>query len=188
MTRFLASAATFAALALPAAAQEDSSGTITGLYNSDDAVWTIGSPEADDIPESGWRETEDGLEITLVGMPGPEAVGSGNPGLEHTLVVKFTLDGQPGELDATEPSVWMESGENGERMLAHPVNIDLSVTAAELSAGDLALAGDLIAKLTPGGLENLTIESEDAVLIDGNFQATLSRLGEAAGSSEGDGT
>lgn len=187
MTRLLASAAIFATLATSAAAQADSGGTVTGLYNSDDAVWTIGSPEAEDIPESGWRETEDGLEITLVGRPGPEAVGSGNPGLEHTLVVKFTLDGQPGELDATEPSVWMESGENEDRMLAHPVNIDLSVTAADLTGGDLTVAGDLVAKLTPGGLGNLTIESEDAVLIDGNFQATLSRLGARAGAGDGNG-
>lgn len=184
MTRLLATAAI--ALAMPAHAQE-SGGTITGLYNADEAVWTIGSPDAEDIPASGWRDVEEGLAVTLVGMPGPAEVGGDDSSFDRTLVVTFTLEGQPQELNVTEPKVWMVSDAHEERMVAQPINIDLSVTAAEMTGEDLAVAGDLVATLTPGGLENVTIQSEDAVLIDGNFQATLVQAGQNSGGG-GDGT
>jgi hypothetical protein len=88
--------------------------------------------------------------------------------------VTFTLEGQPQELAVRESSVMLRTG-NGPELLARPVNIDLSVTAVEVTGDDMAIAGDLVAKVTPGGQGNLTIQSEDAVLIDGNFQATLVR-------------
>lgn len=172
MTRLLGTAAALA-LALPAVAQ-DSAGTITGRYNADEAVWTVGSPEGDDLPASGWRETEDGIEVTLVGLPGPAEVGRDDGPYDNALVVTFTLEGQPQELAVREPSVMLGTGE-GPALLAQPVNIDLSVTAVELTGDDMAIAGDLVATVTPGGQGNLTIRSEDAVLIDGNFQATLVR-------------
>lgn len=184
MTRLLATAAI--ALAAPALAQV-SSGTITGLYNADEAVWTIGSPDTDSIPQSGWRDVEGGVDVTMVGLPGPTEVGADDGTFDRTLVVTFTLEGQPQALNLTEPTVWMVSDAHEERMLAHPANVELSLTAAERTGGDLTVAGDLVARLTPGGLENLTIESEDAVLIDGNFQATLARTETEDGASGGDG-
>jgi hypothetical protein len=174
MTRLLGTAAALA-LALPAVAQ-DSAGSITGRYNADDAVWTVGSPDGADLPASGWRETENGIEVTLVGLPGPAEVGRNGGPYDNALVVSFTLEGQPQELAVREPSVMLRTGE-GPELLARPINIDLSVTAVEITGEDMALAGDLVATLTPGGQGDLTIESEDAVLIDGNFQATLVRTG-----------
>jgi hypothetical protein len=142
-------------------------------------VWTVASPGTDALPQSGWRETEGGIEVTMVGLPGPAEVGRNDGPHDNALVVTFTLEGQPQALTVTEPTVMLQSDREGAELLAHPVNIDLMVTAAEMTGEDLALAGDLLATLTPGGLENLTIESEDAVLIDTNFQATLVRTDDA---------
>jgi hypothetical protein len=173
MTRLAATAAA-CLLALPAAAQE-SSGTITGLWNADDAVWTIGAPEGGDLPQSGWRETEDGIEVTMTGLPGPAQTARAEDSYDGAIVVTFTLEGQPQELAHAEPTVMLVNDEIEEEMLAHPINIDLQITAAEMTGEDLAIAGDLVATLTPGGMENLAIDAENAVLIDGNFQGTLVR-------------
>jgi hypothetical protein len=185
MTRTLTMTAT-AALLAGTAAWAQSSGTITGRYDADNAVWTIGSPDAGDLPESGWRNVEDGIEVTMVGLPGPVELQREAQSYDGALVITFTLEGQPQELAWRDATVMMVSDAHEEEMLAHPINIDLQVTAAEMTGEDLAIAGDIVATLTPGGLENLTIESEDAVLIDANFQGTLTRRdGEASGGESG---
>lgn len=159
-------------LILPAGAvAQQSSGTITGAYNADDAVWTVAEAGEDGFPASGWVDREDGLQVTLVGSPAPDGLFE-----EGTLVMRFTMTGAPEDLRVVEPSVTMVTAGSGEDLVAGSENIDLSVTALERNDEDMAIAGDLVATLTPGGTGELTIDSEDAVLIDGNFQATLTRL------------
>ncbi len=184
MTRTIAAAA--AAALLAGAAWAQSSGTITGRFDADDAVWTIGSPGVGDLPESGWRNVEDGIEVTMVGLPGPVELQREAHSYDRALVITFTLEGQPQEFAWRDATVMMASDEHEEEMLAHPINIDLQVTAAEMTGEDLAIAGDIVATLTPGGLGNLTIQSENAVLIDANFQGTLVRQGGGANAG-GDG-
>jgi hypothetical protein len=165
-----------AALFLPAiAVSQEASGTITGAYNADDAVWTVSAGD-EDLPDSGWAEREDGLIVTLVGRPGPEG-----PGRDGTLVVRFTMEGRPRELSVAEPSVTIVTEGGGERFVAGPDTIDLSVTALQRNGEEVAIAGDLVATLTPGGSGGLSIDNQNAVLIDGNFQASLTRLDGEAG-------
>ncbi|MDG4650583.1 hypothetical protein P6F26_19240 [Roseibacterium sp. SDUM158017] len=162
------------AASLPALAQ--SSGTITGAYNADDAVWTVVSPGTESLPESGWRATGDDIEVTLVGEPGSAGAGADGGPFDHILVVTFTLEGLAQDMRVADPGVMMVSGAQQEPMLAHPENIELSLTAVERTGSGLTIAGDLIARVTPGGLPNNGLDAEDTILIDGNFQATLERL------------
>jgi hypothetical protein len=162
---------TAALLLLPAVGPaQTSSGTISGTYNADDAVWTV-AEGGEGVPASGWTDLEDGLAVTLVGSPGQAEAGGGG-----TLVLEFTLHGGPQELRVVEPTVWMATVGEGERLMAGSENIDLSVTALERSGDEIAIAGDIVAGLSRGATEELTIDNEDVVLVDGNFQATLARL------------
>lgn len=154
----------------PSVHAQSSSGTITGAYDADDATWTI-AENGEGFPASGWIDREDGLNITLVGRPGPNGLGDGG-----TLVMEFTMDGTPQELRVVEPTVWMATSDEGDPLMAGPENIDLSVTALERGGDEVAIAGDIVAALSPGGSGELTIQSEETVVIDGNFQATLARL------------
>lgn len=165
-------AATSALLALSATSfSQDVSGTITGAYNADDAVWTVSPGGEGDLPASGWMDRENDLLVTLVGTPGEEGMYE-----DGTLVLSFTMTGGPQELRVVEPSVTMTAVSDGADVMAGPDRIDMQVTALERTDETLAIAGDIVATLTPGGLGDITIESDDAILIDGNFQATLTRL------------
>ncbi|MFW5641160.1 MAG: hypothetical protein ACOCTP_01745 [Roseicyclus sp.] len=146
------------------------SGTISGTYNADDAAWTL-AEGGDGVPRTGWTDLEDGLGVTLVGSPVPNEAGGGG-----TLVLEFDLQGAPQELRVSEPSVWMVAVGQDERLMAGPENIDLSVTALERDGDEIVISGNIVAGLSPGGAGELTIDNDDAVLIDGNFQATLTRL------------
>lgn len=162
-----------ALIILPAAAAlaQGSSGTITGAYNADDAAWTVAEGGDGGFPASGWVDREDGLNVTLVGSPGPGGLSE-----TGTLVMRFSMTGAPQELRAVEPSVSMVTAGDAESLVAGSENIDLTVTALERNDETLSIAGDVVATLTPGGTGELTIDNEDAILIDGNFQATLTRL------------
>lgn len=167
----MAAVAAALTLAPSYAPAQDASGTITGAYDADDATWTVEASGTGEFPASGWVEREDGLQVTLVGVPGPaEMLRDG------TLVMRFDLTGSPQELRVEAPSVNMVASGMEEQLIAQPENIDLMVTALERNSDEIAIAGDLVATLTPGGTGELTIDSEDAVVIDGNFQATLTRL------------
>jgi len=162
-----------ALLLIPAGSfAQSNSGTISGTYNADDAVWTV-AEGGEDAPASGWTNIEDGLGVTLVGSPAPDATGGGG-----TLVMEFTLRGAPQELRVVEPSVWMATVGQDERLIAGPETIDIGVTALERSGQEIVIAGDVVAGLSRGGAADLTTDNEDVVLIDGNFQATLVRRAE----------
>lgn len=179
MIRFASAAAAAALIAYPVAAQAPagaSEGTITGTLNLDDVVWYVAGSA--DAPTSGWTGSETGREIRMVGVPREDM--SGDP--MDTLHVSFTAAGNPTEPVVRDAVVEYRRAGHDESWVAEGANVDLMVTALEVGESQMAIAGDLVARMTPGGEGEIVVDAEDLVTFDGNFQATLRRDG--AGSSD----
>lgn len=172
---FRASAVAFVvAAALPAAAQQDlspSAGTITGTLQLDDAVWHV---VAGDGPDgSGWTATETGREVRIVGAPRESIAGTP----VDTLHVSFTAAGNPTEPVVKDARVEFRAAGEDAVWVAEQPNVLVEVNAIEVGGGEMAIAGDIVARMTPGGSDNLVIDTDDLVTFDGNFQATLQQTG-----------
>lgn len=155
------------ALAGPAAAQQ-TGGTISATVDLDQHEWNVGVPEE---PASGWRPVEDGVRVRLAGVAAPEAAG----GIAD-LTLEFDLQNPLAESKGKEFSVTLARQAEAETLFAGPENTTLTINAAQIEGGELVVAGDFTAVLTPGGADRLVQTSaEDAVTIDGNFQATVQK-------------
>ncbi|MEY8838828.1 hypothetical protein AB9K41_07325 [Cribrihabitans sp. XS_ASV171] len=163
-------AAVLTLLAVPALAQQDSSGTISGTFDAADTVWSIEEPGREGLPDSGWSMTDGPIEVTLSAIPDKAEMG-----LHGVLVVEFTLAEAPGADAGADASVRLMDSERGQDLRAGPENIDIALTTVEREGDSLILAGDLVATMTPGGSDGLVLDDQSARLLDGNFQATLWR-------------
>lgn len=165
-----------AALAIPAAAlaQEVPVGTISGTMDLDDAVWHV----ALDGPagQSGWRNTEDGREVRLIGYP-QEEPGDAAGALTITFVAAGGLD----EPEARDLRVVYLPEEGDLRYRAEGENVDLTLSALDMQDSDIQISGSFFAGMTPGGAAGLTVNPDEGITVDGNFQATLTRLPEPSG-------
>lgn len=166
MRRQTALAAAFAALALPAAAQE-TSGTITANLNLNDSVWRV-VPQAGDAA-SGWSRTDAGMRITLVGT----AATVDDPSSDGGLVVSFTVDEPGPNAEANDLDIRYHHPANAEpAFIARDAPGELTLTAFAAEGEDITLAGEFSAVLTlPGDPQ----EALDAIPVYGDFQATVSR-------------
>ncbi|MEO0703795.1 MAG: hypothetical protein AAFY80_16785 [Pseudomonadota bacterium] len=165
--KHLAPAFALCLTATPVAAQ-DGTGSITGTLDFDPARWVVAS--AGDGPTSGWSEDAAGTDIRLVGTP--EALGEGGPG---TLTIE--MDVQAGAIEARAQDVRIELQRGDGTLVATSENIDLSLTAFQAEGEDLAIAGNIVATLTPDPTADVVIDADAAVTLDGNFQATIRDAG-----------
>ena len=157
-----------AALPAPLVAQQEAAGSITGTLDLDNAVWYVkgGSQE----PGSQWRDTADGRLVRLVGYPDQDPEGIGG-----AIAIDFEAAGNPRDLNPqnVEVTYYPEGGDT--TFHADNENVDLTLTALTVQGDEMALAGDVVATMTPGGAERLVIDAEEDITVDGNFQATLYR-------------
>lgn len=150
-------------LAAPLSAQEGT-GTVTGTLDLDQASWVVAS--GGDGPASAVRESDDGTRIRIVGTPEPQ--GGGGAG---TLTIEIAAE--TGAVEARVTDVRIELQREGGTIFAEDENVDLTLEAFQKSGGDVAIAGSFVATLTPEPRDGLVIDGEDAVTLDGNFQATI---------------
>ena len=145
--------ATAALLMLPSAllAQPEARGTISGTLALDDAVWDVDGE--DTAIDSRWREKGTGRVVRIVGFPEqtPEAE-DGQPGSDGMLVIEFALAGNPTESEVRSPRA-THHVPGGGQIHADEVDIDLSPTALAVEGESMALSGDVVAAMTPGGKE-----------------------------------
>lgn len=156
--------------AAPAIAQQ-SRGTITGTLDLDEAAWTV-APAASGA-STGWNETEAGREVRIVARPrgstSEESVG-------NILTISMTAVGNAVEAEAADIRVtYIDS--KGQELTAEGPNVELSLTALAEEGDELAVAGDLVATLTPGQGDGIVLRADagDGAVFDGNFQATILR-------------
>lgn len=160
----LAAALIATATAAPA---QDSAGTITGRLDTDPVTFQLDAADGD--AASGWRSAEDGRVLHLVGTRSDGALGD-------TLTVEIVTDGTgtPSDVEAT---VTYRPAGDGSALTAAGQNADLTVNALNVQGDEIAINGDLVATMTPGGSDDLIVDpGPDAMVFDGNFQATLVRF------------
>ncbi|MDF0600691.1 hypothetical protein P1J78_08115 [Psychromarinibacter sp. C21-152] len=168
MPRTLFAATAALALAATAPLAQQTASSITGTLGLDAAQWRLTAP--DDGPQSGWRETETGRVLHMVGRP---FEGAGDDDDLLSITIRTTGGGDAVAAEAVEIRY---APADGPEVMASGPNADLTLTAFDLSDDELAVSGDLVATMTPGGADELIVEpGEDAVTFDGNFQATLIR-------------
>jgi hypothetical protein len=148
-------------------AAQNVKGTITGTLGLDPANWTI--LETDEVPSSRWEEAGESYRVTIVGYPEAE-----QPSPENAITITFTADA--GAVEPVAQKARVEIARDGaEPLVAGDQNIDFSLTAFEVEETDIAMAGNLVAAMAPGGSDGLVVEGDDALTFDGNFQATVPR-------------
>ena len=154
------------ALALPAGlAAQTATGTLTGTLGLDPANWTILANA--EVPTSNWKEVEAGYRMTVIGYPETE-----RPSPDNAMTITFTADS--GAVEPAAENARVELARSGAApLVATGQNIDLSLTAFEVEGDDIAIAGNLVAAMTPGGSEDLVADGQNVLTFDGNFQATI---------------
>jgi len=150
-------------LAAPVFAQ-DSSGTITGTLEFDEARWGITSIDAG--PETMFEQGETDTQILLVGTP--DGSDEGGPG---TLIIDIAA--ATGATEAVVTEVRMELMRENGRLFAENANIDLTLEAYELTGDALVVAGSFTATLTPTARDGLVATPGDGMPFSGEFQATI---------------
>lgn len=146
---------------------QDGTGSITGTLDLDDARWTVAS--AGPGPTSAFAETDDFTAIRLVGQP-----ETGSDGGAGTLLIEIAASVGAEEVEAEDVRIGLLRG--GETLVALSENIDLTITSYLPEASDLAISGSFTALMTEAPQDDLIIDSESGVTIDGNFQATIPRV------------
>lgn len=168
-------AAALAALfvATVATAQEGAnpgSGSVTGTLDTDPARWiVIGHADGDG---STWHEDGGRDVVRLVAAPQDAPGNTSGPG---ALTLAFTAQSGATEPEIVEAQITYRG--DGRDFVASGENVDLSLTALAAQGGDIAVTGSFVATLTPGGATGLIITAEAGQVIDGNFQATVPRVG-----------
>lgn len=147
---------------------DQTSGSLSGSYDTDDALWLLAPPGTSDLPATGWTETDDGLQVRLVGYP------SASPDdMDGVLQVSFTMVGGPQERTAQEVRVTHDPMGDGPLLVAHGDGVDFNVTALQQQGDTLAIAGDIVVAVSPTPADEWTINDVSPIVIDGNFQATI---------------
>lgn len=168
MKHLAISLVTLFALACPAAAQQ-TGGTISATVDFDQHEWNVGVPED---AASGWHSVEDGARVRLVGVAAPEAAG----GIAD-LTLEFDVQNPLAEGSGKDFSVTLARTVEGQSLTAGPENTTLTINAAHVQGGEMVVAGDFTAVLSPGGADRLVLSgAEEAVTIDGNFQAAVQKM------------
>lgn len=160
--------ATAFALLLPpvALSAQGVEGTISGTLELEDATWSLA--EADDLPASGWEETGNGYSVTIIGYPTPDPAS-----MDGAMTLSFVTDGQISEATIKDAKVTLNRDDPP--LMAETRNLDIALNSFEIAGDSLALAGDVVARMVPGGADRLIIDTENAVIFDGDFQATIFR-------------
>jgi len=161
--------------AAPAFAQEGA-GTVTGTLDLNDARWVVAGAGAD--PASTWREADGVYEIRLVATP-----EAGGPADSGSLTIDITAEAGATEAEVVSARVAMQG--EGRNYIAEGENVDLSLTAVEPEGSDIAIAGSVVATMTPGGARGLVVETETGRTLDGNFQATVPARESGADAQDG---
>lgn len=144
-------------------------GTITGTLGLDDAAWYV-TPEAGEAG-SFWERSAGLIRVRLVGAPAAEPSGAG--GDAGTLSIEFAITGDPVERQAERVIVTYRPEPGATPLVAEGPNVDFELTALEVEGTDMALAGNIVAAMSPGGAARLALDADRVLTIDGNFQATI---------------
>lgn len=153
-------------MTLPAAAfAQETVGAMSGTLEGEQVAYSILSGEDH---ETGWRETDDGIEVTLDAYPADSPV-SDEQGL---LRIVFTADSA-----STNPQ--MRSAEaslnrDGTTLTAGDDAVDMVLDSLEVSGEGTLLVGNVRATLSEGD-EDVSVVSPEGVAISYDIQANLFR-------------
>ncbi len=171
MTRFIPLLAAAAFTAAPLFAQQ-TSGTITATLDLERHTWHVAGPA--DPRGSTWQGIDSRQKVRLVGYAEEEPSDDSTP-----LVLTFTAEGAPTEARSDDLTVELVRANTDQPLKAGPQNTTLTLTALNTMGGEMIVAGSFTAVLTPGGADRIVqTDAEEAVTLDGNFQATLQKAGE----------
>ncbi|MBJ3763241.1 hypothetical protein ILP92_10835 [Maribius pontilimi] len=160
---------TAAAMALPALAQDSdpSQTTVGSLDGTIDGVQTaFVVVDGEDVP-TGWKEVENGIEVTLRAFPEDQPQSDDN-----SLTIRLVAD-------TASRRTALQSGEvsftrNGEMLSATDDAIDLSINSLEVTEDSLLFEGNIRTTLAPGD-KDVSVVSPDGVTLSADIQATVIR-------------
>ncbi|SFQ15443.1 hypothetical protein [Tranquillimonas alkanivorans] len=160
--------------AAPLAAQDEdiggpvdtASGTVTGTLNFEDVAWSVTSEDI--LGGSRWQDADSGRLVRIVATPERDHEGRGG-----ALMIEFVAAGGPAAYGVAQPQVSFQPEGADDVWTAGPENVDLIVEALTVEGDEMALGGSIFATMVPGGSDELIIEAEDSLRLDGNFQATI---------------
>jgi len=153
--------------AAPVAAQ-DTNGTITATLDLEDSTWNVAGA---DMPRpSSWSEAGGMYDINLIGTPSASATRDPS----QTLMLRFDADPSGTSAMAEDLEVTLTGMTGGAPLTAAPANTDITLTALSVEGTDVVISGSFVAVLTEGDdTELVPADTEGAVALDGNFQATI---------------
>ncbi|SPJ23328.1 hypothetical protein [Palleronia abyssalis] len=154
-----------AAIGLPTTlAAQTTVGTMSGTLEGPPAAYSI--LDGEDIA-TGWREVEDGVEVTLEAYPAETPVSD-----DQRLTVTFTAD--PGTRSPDLISGQIELMRDGEALTATDDAINLSVDSFEIQGDSLLIDGNMRATLAEGE-EDVSVVSSEGITLSVDLQATVIR-------------
>lgn len=169
MTRFATPLIALALTAAPALAQE-ASGSVTAVVSYEARGWQVTPKQAQD--STMWREAGDTtLDVHITAREGPEATAD-----DPNLTFSFETSIRGGDARAEDLAITLQQPGGAKPLYATPTNTDVTLNALTLEGDMLVVAGDFTAVLSPNQADRIVLDdAEGAVMMDGNFQATVPR-------------
>lgn len=169
MTRLAAPITALFFTALPALSQE-ASGSVTGMMAYQAHDWQIIQTKGE--KGTRWHDTGDtSVEVRLAAREGPEAIADA-----PDIVLRFETSVRGAEAQARDLTITMPQPGEAAPLIATPTNSDITLTALSLEGDVVVVSGDFTAVLSPEHSDRIVLDdAEEAVMIDGNFQASVPR-------------
>ncbi len=167
---------TLTALALcwPAAAlAQETAGTMSGTIDGQQVAYSI--MDGDEI-QTGWSETEDGIEVRIEAYPADAPMDEAD-----RLRLHFVA-----EADSRDPE--MRRGEvslrrDGQTLTATDDAVALSIGSLEVTGDSLLFTGNIRTTMSEGE-ENVSVVSDEGITLSADLQATVIRSDGAEGTSD----